>query len=271
MGSTTSPDVGIESARNQLELISLLPVIYGNGLATCFPCPPDLLTEIIHINHLRSRFRGIAAAALDADEPLLGEYKHSTALDVLRRIRAFSADNWAAGVAFGISKSVTGESAVDAPASFSDWQAVACIFQLAVAIYCIASLLHDTVETGACRGNSYGPNINANNTDPHLNPQEVLAKARKTCRSILLGRLREVSKCTQLRKMVLWPLVVAGIEAEDEATKRFVLDELRWISNALGTASPLVARDFLEKRVWGLELRRRSWDALFDQSYVFVL
>ena len=66
---------------------------------------------------------------------------------------------------------------------------------------------------------------------------------------------------------------MAGVEAadEDNITKRFVGDELRWISNTLGTAAPLVARDLLETRVWARWLGGGSWEGLFDQPYVFVL
>ncbi|GAB1318370.1 Arginine metabolism regulation protein II [Madurella fahalii] len=248
MGSTTSPEVGVDSARNHLELITLLPVLYGNGLATCFPCPPDLFIEIIHINHLRSRLRG-AAAAVGQDTMALRRDKSSAALDVLRRIRAFQIDKWAAEVGFDKAGERVG---------FGGWQIIAYIYQSAIAIYCIASLLYDNTE--ACSGMD---------TDRYLGPREVISKTRDVCRSVLLSRLREACGSTQLRKLVLWPLVVAGIEAEDHATKRFVLEELQWISSSLGTAAPLIAKDFLEQRVW--RCKRGAWDSLFDQSYVFVL
>jgi hypothetical protein len=254
LGNTTSPHVEINSARKQLELITLLPVLYGNGLGTCFPCPPDLLAEIIHINHLRSMFGGPACIST----PAVLEGQTSAALDILRRIRSFPTDKWAAEVVVGISG---GENPAF-EAGLTGWQAIACIYQSAIAIYCISSLLHDAVSS--C----------GNTTillDPYLDPKQVLVKERETHVSILLGRLREVSESTHLRKLVLWPLFVAGAEAENEASRRFVADELRWISNALGTASPLVAKDLLENRVWTLGLGRGSWGALFDQSYVFVL
>jgi hypothetical protein len=252
MGATTSPRVEIGSARKHLDLITLIPVLYGNGLNTCFPCPPDLLTEIIRINHLRSLLHGSAVPG-DTDPVLLRESRCSAALDILRRIRAFPTDKWAAEVVVGL----CGGSSASQP-DLAGWHAVASIYQSAVAIYCISSLLHD--ECG-----------NSNRLDDQLGPRQVLNNARDACRRVLVSRLREVTSCTQLRKLVLWPLVVAGVEAEDEDTKKFVVGELTWVSNALGTAAPLVAKDLLENRVWRLGLGGRSWDELFDQPYVFVI
>ncbi|KAK4040943.1 fungal-specific transcription factor domain-containing protein [Parachaetomium inaequale] len=258
LGNTTSPNVELDSVRNQLGLISLLPVLYGNGLATCFPCPPDLLAEIIRINHLRSIFEA-AACTSTATKPAVREGQQSAALDILRRVRSFPTDKWAAEVVVGIS---AGEDPAF-EAGFTGWHDIACIYRSAIAIYCISSLLHDNAS-GPCE-NTGVPG------DPHLSPKQVLAKEREAYVSMLVSRLRDVIECTHLRKLVLWPLFVAGAEVEDETTKRFVADELRWISNALGTAAPLVAKDLLENRVWALGLGRGSWGALFDQSYVFVL
>ncbi|KAK3299867.1 fungal-specific transcription factor domain-containing protein [Chaetomium fimeti] len=262
IGNTTSPRVEMRSARSQLELVSLLPVFYGNGLSTCFPCPPDLLAEIIHINHLRSVFQGGALLSADKDSTPREEDgqdpQYSAAMDVLRRIRSFSTDKWAAEVTVSITRDEN-----TAPPGLSGWHAIACIYQSAVAIYCIASLLHEAVGS---------PDQNTELVaDAPLTRWEVLTEVRSMYASTLLSRLHQVSKCTQLRKLVLWPLFVMGVEAEDEETKRFVMGELRWISNALGTAAPLVAKDLLEKRVWKLGMGKGGWDAMFDQSYVFVL
>ncbi|EAQ93762.1 predicted protein [Chaetomium globosum CBS 148.51] len=262
IGNTTSPGVDMRSARSQLELVSLLPIFYGNGLATCFPCPPDLLAELIRINHLRSVFRGNALTPDSTDSIPSGEERdpqYSAALDVLRRIRSFSADRWAAEVTVSITRNQN-----PAPPGLSGWHVIACIYQAAIAIYCIRSLLHE--ETSSPDNNSAGLL-----TDAPLIRQQVVTEVRKMCASTLLSRLQEVSKCTQLRKQLLWPLFMAGVEAEDEEAKRFVTGELRWISNALGTAAPLVAKDLLENRVWKLEMGKGCWDAMFDQSYVFVL
>ncbi|KAK4236604.1 hypothetical protein C8A03DRAFT_45407 [Achaetomium macrosporum] len=260
---TTSPHIETGSARTQLELISLLPVLYGNGISTCFPCPPDLLADVIHINHLRSISKGVASIPVGTEPARLEEGKQSAALDILRRIRAFPTERWASEVLLAIPPDT-----IASQGGLSGWYSIACIYQSAIAIYCIASLLHDTTEFSADASRILGSH-DPSNAD--LATHEMLATARKTCASILVSRLRETCRYTQLRKLVLWPLVVAGIEAENDATKQFVVGELRWISNALGTAVPLVAKDLLENRVWKLGLGRRSWDTLFDQPYVFVM
>lgn len=182
------------------------------------------------------------------------EPQYSAALDVLRRVRSFSVDKWAAEVTVSITRNEK-----PTPPGLSGWHAIACIYQAAIAIYCIGSLLHEEADTSGLM------------PDAPPTRQQILAEVRKMCASTLLSRLHEVSKCTQLRKLVLWPLFIAGVEAGDQDTKRFVTDELRWISNALGTAAPLVAKDLLENRVWKLDVGKGGWDAMFDQSYVFVL
>ena len=84
-------------------MLTLLSILYGNGLATCFPCPPDLLAEIIRVNYLRSVFQ---AAPTDSTTPIsVEEGKSAAALDILRRIKAFSAERWAAEVVVGIGSS----------------------------------------------------------------------------------------------------------------------------------------------------------------------
>ncbi|KAK4244933.1 hypothetical protein C7999DRAFT_16842 [Corynascus novoguineensis] len=270
MGNTTSPRIEIESARNQLELASLIPILYGNGLATCFPCPPDLLVEIIRINHLRSVFA--SATTLTPSGGSMGttlqeENKQTAALDVFWRIASFSTSKWAAEVAV----STSGD---ENPVSIAGWSDVASIYQSAIAVYCLASLLHDTMtssksDTIKTVGGSY-PYSNPN-AGPNPDLKRIVAEARKMYASTLINKLKEASKNTQLRKLVLWPLFVAGVEAGNEDARRFVAGELRWISNALGTAAPLVARDLLEKRIWAFGLGKGSWDAIFDLSYVFVL
>lgn len=258
MGDTTSPHVEADSARSQLEMITMLPVLYGNGLDTCFPCPPSLLTEVIRINHLRSVFR--AVPDLTGAGTAVRKDKHAAALDVLRRIRTCPVEQWAAEASVGISN---GEDAV----GLRGWQAIASIYQCAVVIYCIASLLLDNAGPGT---GDWFPG-EEEYTAGQLEHQQALAKERDAYCWALLEGLRVVSKNTLLRKQVVWPLFVAGVYAEDEPTRRFIVDELRWISNALGTAAPMVAKGLLENRIWRLELWRGDWDRLFDQSYVFVL
>ncbi|KAK3309459.1 fungal-specific transcription factor domain-containing protein [Chaetomium strumarium] len=263
MGSTTSPYVEPVSSSTQLELISLLPALYGNGMSTCFPCPPDLLAEVIRVNHLRSTFECPESIPVDTLPAAPEEGKQWVALDIIRRVRAFPTSRWACEVVSAIPPDL-----LESQGGLGGWHSMACIYQSAIAIYCIRALLHDTSELSmdAVRApGSYAP------SQGRLATYEALASARRTCAAVLVSRLREICRYSQLRKMVLWPLVVAGIEAEEDTTKQFVVSELRWISNALGTAAPLVAKDLLVKRVWKLGLGKGTWDTLFDQPYVFVM
>ena len=145
---------------------------------------------------------------------------------------------------------------------------MAKMFQCAAAMYCISSL---SPEAGS-GGGAVNPDSEEHQTDD-IGPREAtwtaLAGARNTCLTILLGQLRNVKAFPQLRKFVLWPLVVAGIHVgtDDEMTQKFALEELSWISRAVGIAAPLVAKEFLQRRIWPLELGKRKWVDLFDRPY----
>jgi hypothetical protein len=71
----------------------------------------------------------------------------------------------------------------------------------------------------------------------------------------------------------MWPTVIAGVEldADDDTSKAFILEELGWASKMFGTASLLVAQDLL-KRIWNSgRTKTRRWDDLFDRPYAFVM
>jgi len=101
-----------------------------------------------------------------------------------------------------------------------------------------------------------------------------MSGVRKSCRTMLVQQLQSLHDCenTQLRKLVIWPLVIAGIGTGtgDEDTKGFILKELAWISKAVGIAAPLLAREFLQK-VWMRPVEDRRWDGLFDRPYLFAV
>ncbi|KAK1832600.1 arginine metabolism regulation protein II [Podospora conica] len=250
MGSTTSPHISPESARNQLETIDLMPILYGNGLETGFPCPPALFTLIIRINHLRAQFQA-AQGSLSVQD------RYACALDLLNQVRSCPIDSWARTATF--ESSSHGVSTRPSP-GFGQWQSVARIFQCAVDLYCIASLLHHTSDTSS-----------GGVTFPQLSPQTVLASTRKRSQEMLLQELGKIQACAQLRKMLLWPVVMAGIGAGDEATRSVIENELDWISKTMGTASPLLARRFLKGRVWDLGLGMGEWTGMFDRAYMFAI
>ena len=153
----------------------------------------------------------------------------------------------------------------------SNWTIMARIYQSAVVLYCIASL---------------DPKRNAGRTRANLIsctsiPSNVAGQRAASLQS-LVADLRTISSDSSLlgsrqRKLVLWPLVIAGIELDpaDLPLRNFVVSELGWISRSLGICSPLVAREFLEG-VWRGQRQctcgsRHGWDELFDQPYIFAM
>ncbi|KAF7549489.1 hypothetical protein G7Z17_g6347 [Cylindrodendrum hubeiense] len=245
-----------ERARRQLEMSSLLPTLYGNGLSTTLPCPPDLLSDIISINNLRSKI-GEAAP--------LGNHQGPTALDILKRVGSFSAEKWITTINLDEQCRPGEKSASRQQKGAWDWESVAHIYQSAVALYCISSLF-DVDEGSAKRQEDIGDDAG---TGMHI------AALRSTYRDVILRNLKAIASNPQsrLRKLVFWPLVIGGIhiDANDNNSKDFILGELTWMSKALGTASPLVAKDVLGK-IWssshGIGCKR--WDSLFDRPYVFL-
>lgn len=192
---------------------------------------------------------------------------------ILGQIKAFSVEKWAANVSeYHLSNrvqrsAVMGEvSLPHREASLWDWKSLARIYQAAVSLYCISSLL-DTTDTAA--------------TSSH--PTGLVTKTitlRKTYYyNVLMHSLKEIalSQTHQLRKLVLWPLVIAGLHTDlgHKDDRRFIAGELEWISRILGIATPLVANDFLEK-LWQNGERSgccdgSRWDNLFDRPYVFAV
>lgn len=248
-------------ACRQLELVNVLPLVYGNGLATSLPCPPALLVEIIMVNSLRARS--------NAADNFQG-YRVLDALDLLQRIRSFSVEGWSTEIKVSLGGGVAEDkfsttSQLQHAASW-DWQYIAAAFQSAVALYCISSLLQpEAIDQSSLLSDATGTRLS------HVR-ESVLATLLCNLRYIATGRI------SHLRKLVLWPLVIGGIEIDptDEASKAFILGELAWVSANLGITSPLVAIDFL-KRLWCSPERscrvgkKDWWDELFDRPYVFAV
>ncbi|KAK5653275.1 hypothetical protein OQA88_9174 [Cercophora sp. LCS_1] len=288
LGSTTSPLPSPSDAPpHQLSLLPILPTLYGNGLGTCFPCPPELFASIIRINHLRVKFH--ALQSLGTEVLVEDDERDVAGMDVLRGIRGYDVQSWAMGVVFEGGKSVSGEGIVGGGVTnvredvglagedvygvnsgrkgnggkgpgFGAWMAVGRAYQCAVGIYCVAGLV----------GHVQGGGRDTTRGD-ELSREGVLRNVRKTCFETLVQQLRVVRAHTQLRKLMLWPLVVAGIETDDDEVKKFVLDELAWTSQAVGIAAPLLARQFLQDRAWRIPVGRRKWDDLFDRPYLFAV
>lgn len=150
---------------------------------------------------------------------------------ILSRIDAFSPEQWAGSK----------------PASKGDWVLLGNVYQAAVAIYCVSSLQSSSVL-----------------------PQTSSLRARCTTHSQLLQELlNEALSSPRVKRFMLWPLVLLGVEAANgsAAMRTFVKKQLSEMSRHVGTYMPLTANNILE-RFWASGKTR--WDACFDRPYAFV-
>ena len=164
MGSATGPPMAMEKAQSQLEIINLLPALYGKGLHTSVPCPPELFASIILINHLRSLLKETDSSRKDL---------RPAALEILNQIVSFSPERWAAEVALAqIRGTIKGATKLsddgpdvgrDQEPSLSDWLCIATAYQCAVALYCVATLFDADYLKGEYTriGSSPGSSIRA--------------------------------------------------------------------------------------------------------------
>lgn len=260
-GSSTSPCMPLGKAERLLNIVDLIPSIFDECIHTSVPCPARLMQDTIHITYRRSVSKAL--------HPTPAE-DFAAMKVILDRIRAFSVDEWVQQIRQSEQRirEAEAEAEADDPSEksafprgqqdFSEalWQQVGQIYQSAVALYCLSSLFD--VKTMRWR-----------NCDAKLASEVLLTT--ESCRRSLLGGLKEVASGDEhLRKMVMWPLFVAGAQSQNnvDGSRSFVLQELTWVSRALGTASPLVACDLLKKR-WAAEDddSGNAWDGMFDVPY----
>ncbi|KAF2822970.1 hypothetical protein CC86DRAFT_356812 [Ophiobolus disseminans] len=151
--------------------------------------------------------------------------------DILASIEAFSPADWA-----------------QPGPHFAEWLLVGNIYQSAIALYCTMALQSLTILPNTLEMNAM----------------------RSVHGDQLMQSLRQALQSPRLQGFMIWPLVVAGVEAgyRDEATRYWVGREFGNLSRALGTSSPLKAEAVL-RRYWQKE--ERGWDECFDRPYVFVI
>lgn len=127
------------------------------------------------------------------------------------------------------------------PSAPDQWLLIGNIYQSAVALYCI-SLLRSTSKL----------------------KQTKAAHQRR-----LFSLLHEAFSSQHLKKCIMWPLAVAGMQAIDAGseTRLSIVRHLNEISWELGTPAPLVAKAVFE-RFW--ESGKTAWDSCFDTSYCFL-
>lgn len=151
--------------------------------------------------------------------------------DLTSRIGRFSPESWAQGRPF-----------------FSEWLLLGKIYKAAVSLYCTMSLQSLTV----------------------LAPTVSLQETQTETADELLSSVRSALKKPRLARHMVWPLVVAGVEAiyRGEATQNWIEASLGDLSRQLGTSCPLKACTVL-KRYWNSGVA--GWDECFDRAYVFII
>jgi hypothetical protein len=152
------------------------------------------------------------------------------AYNILDNIQAFSPSKWARE-----------------PHS-DEWALVGTIYKATVAIYCIMSM----------------QSLGILPQSPDMNGMRC---AYGDC---LLESLKMGAKSPRVISFILWPTIVAGVEAahRSQESRNCIRNRLLDISRTLGSSSPLKARTVLE-RFW--ERKTFGWDECFDRPYMFVI
>ncbi|CAH0042751.1 unnamed protein product [Clonostachys rhizophaga] len=245
-GATTAPCVDARRVQQQLSVVGHLKTLYGDGLLTSTPCPPELVSCIIFTNYFRSQQLSLISLSLSSCLISLEDSYHP-----LEQVLAFDPQAWASSLSLHKFQGSDPEDRHKHLPPFWNWARIGRIYQSAVALYCVESL---------------GP-------PPGLGHADI----RSTHREILLQELRQLTNGSrnQLRKLVIWPMVIAGLvlDSNDQFSQDFVTGELKWLSATLGTAAPLIARDLL-RGLWHSSVysgRGRTWEDLFDRPYVFAI
>ncbi|KAA8647765.1 uncharacterized protein ATNIH1004_006466 [Aspergillus tanneri] len=153
------------------------------------------------------------------------------AYGILSRIHIFSSEQWSE----------------TKPSSKEDWMIVGNVYQAAVALYCILSLQSLSVLP-------LTPLLRASCTGHGQRLQVLLSEALSSPR---------------IKRFLLWPLVVLGVEAVNSGPvmRAFVREQLPEMSRHIGSYVPLTVKGVLEK-YWALGETR--WDACFDRPYMLA-
>lgn len=250
---------------SQASLADLIPEYYGHGIMPILLCPTRLFAEIIRINALRAQ-----AAAQGADLDL------QAARDTLQRILAFCPEDWTHRNFSQINDNEredgrhnNADQKRDGDAARGLWLLLGHIYRSATVLYCLASL-HAVVPSS-----------------------EVEAHQREHRRR-LVSSLEGALAVPELRLWLMWPVVVAGLEAgssarapgsegesdaerasDDEerdwvaAVRGLVRGELGRMAGELGTPLPVMARGALE-RFWARGVGVSGWEECFERPYAFV-
>lgn len=129
-----------------------------------------------------------------------------------------------------------------------DWMLVGRAYQAAVALYCILSLQSLSI----------------------LPQTPTLRRQCAEYADTLQALLKEALASKRLKRFMIWPLVVLGVEAVHggEAMRTLVAKQLTELSYDAGTYVPLTAKRALEE-FWSSGETR--WDDCFARPYLFTL
>ena len=151
---------------------------------------------------------------------------------LLRQLQAFSPESWAASK----------------PTAQEAWRTVADAHRSAAILYCLSAL-----------GQHFDPSSHQT-----LEVQRALHSSR------LFALLRETDESTALRWSVVWPFVVAAVEAarEGAAARRYVRARFGEMADDRVTPLGFEAMRVLDA-FW--TSGRVRWDECFDKPYAFVM
>lgn len=156
----------------------------------------------------------------------------SKAFRILDRVTNFSPDAWAKAK----------------PSRNEDWMHLGYVYQAAVLLYAILSLQSLSILPRK----DYLSDICVKNS---LFLHELLERAIKSPR---------------IKRFLLWPLLVLGVEAvnRDQLMRSFVRQNLKDLSNYVGFHVPLRAKIVLE-RFWASN--ETSWEMCFNEPRAFAM
>jgi hypothetical protein len=253
MSFTTSPCSTVAHTdswmNEQIQYLEIIPDLYKTGLSTCFACPTDLFVDIIRINLLRAA----------EQSPTNIHQPTASFQDILNHILQFSPLEWVATNLCDQNLAMPSDIQAIEPL-MSGWLSLAEIYHASVTLYCLGSL---TPLTGFVQSIA------------------LISEARTASYSSIKFHLTKILSATdgmtQMRKLLLWPLVIAGIEtgSDDTSFRVFITTQLNLMSSALGTFAPIEARQFLESHWTSLDncplSQEKPWDLMFNKHFVFVL
>ncbi|OBT74320.1 hypothetical protein VF21_06868 [Pseudogymnoascus sp. 05NY08] len=253
MSFTTSPRSAVALTdswmNDQIQYLEIVSELYKTGLSTCFACPTELFVNIVQINQLRA-----------AEQSLANIQQPTTSFqDILNHILQFSPLGWVATNLCDQNPAIPSD-IQSIETMMSGWISIAEIYHAAVTLYCLGSLTHSTGLIESIASTSQARNASYSSIKFHL-----------------IKILSATDGPTQMRKLLLWPLVIAGIEtgSDDSSFRVFITTQLTLMSSELGTFAPIEARQFLESHWTSLDncplSQEKPWDLMFDKHFVFVL